>query len=77
MADRTKSWTIQAAHTPTQRARLLAELALADFANDRFGMTERVAFRIAEALEKYAMADALARQENMPTPNPAVTASNP
>jgi hypothetical protein len=71
MADTLKSWTIEATHTPTQRARLLAELALADFANDRFGMTDRVAFRIAEALEKYQAADARYREQNMPISNPA------
>lgn len=32
-------------------------MALADFANDRFGMTERAAFRIADAMAKYAQLD--------------------
>ena len=44
-----------------QRAKILAEIALADFANDRGGMVERAAYRIADALSKYDDLDRLAR----------------
>lgn len=56
---RTRHWDLDARHTTTERARILAEIAFADFANDRGGMTERAAFRIAEALEKYDALDAI------------------
>ena len=51
------SWELLASHTLHERAKIIAEIAFADLANDRFGMTERAAFRIADALEKYNLAD--------------------
>jgi hypothetical protein len=59
MAERT--WELKAEHLPPQRAKILAEIALSDFANDRGGMVERAAHRIADAIAKYDDLDARAR----------------
>lgn len=56
-------WTLYQADTPIERARKLAEMALADFANDRFGLVDLATLRIARALESYAKMDAEARHE--------------
>lgn len=53
-----RTWTLRKSHGLIERSTILAEMAFSDFANDRFGMTERAAFRIAEALETYAKLDA-------------------
>lgn len=44
------------------RAWKLAQLAFADFANDRDGMTDRAAWRIVQALEKYKEFDDLKKE---------------
>lgn len=48
-----RKWELRADQLLPERAKILAEIAFSDFANDRGGMTERAAFRIAEALAKY------------------------
>lgn len=53
----TRTWELKASDSLTTRAKILAELALSDFVNDRHGLTERAAFRIAEALEHYVDLD--------------------
>lgn len=55
--DKLLSWELRADHTLPERARVLAEMALADFVNDRLGMVDRAAFRIADALAKYEKLD--------------------
>lgn len=56
-----RRWTLCQADTTAERARKLAEMAFADFANDRLGMTAKAALRIANALEHYARMDAAAK----------------
>lgn len=58
-----RTFTFEATDSLTKRAQKLAQLAFADFANDRHGMSERAAFRIAQALEYYANADARPRSK--------------
>jgi len=67
---RSRTWTLYAADPTTHRAMVFAELALMDFANDRFGLTERAALRIAEVMDKYHALDMQAAGVVNPEPPP-------
>lgn len=64
------NFELLASHTRMERAMMLARLSLADFVNDRHGLTEKVAYRIADALEKYEILDSREWARNMPISNP-------